>query len=97
MVSIKSPSSLKYGIIKIFLIRFSRASYRGLNVCEYYTDLRSFYSHFPEFLPKISSILLKDVKILNNSFVDFIFKDTKFFLIILLYFFAEISAKYFKV
>ena len=45
-----------------FRILFSRASYRGLNFCEYQTDLRYFYSHFPEILPKVSSISLKDVK-----------------------------------
>ena len=35
-------------------------------------SLRCFYSHFPEFLLKMSSILLKYVKIVNNSIVDFI-------------------------
>ena len=43
-----------------------------------------FYSHFPKILPNFSSILLKFVEILNNSVVDFIFKDTQALLIILI-------------
>ena len=35
------------------------------------------FFQFPEFLPKILSILLKFVKILKNSVVDLIFKDKK--------------------
>ena len=57
MVSLKSPSSVDYGMKK--------------NIHNY------FYSHFPEFSPKISSILLTNVKIVNNNTVDFIFKDKK--------------------
>ena len=42
------------------------------------------FSHFSEFLPKILSILVKYVKIVNNSTVDFIFKDKKVLLIVLI-------------
>ena len=45
-----------------------------------------FYSHFPEFLPKFSPILLKFVKIIKNSVVDFIFKDKQALLIVLIKF-----------
>ena len=48
---------------------------------------RCFYSHFPEFLPKFSSILLKFVIIFINSIVDFIFEDEKALLIVLISFF----------
>ena len=40
-------------------------------------QLRYFYSIFPEFLPKISSILLKYVKIVNNITFEFVFRDKK--------------------
>ena len=43
-----------------------------------------FYSHFPEFLPKFSPILLKFVIIFKNSVVDFIFEDKQAMLIVLL-------------
>ena len=45
---------------------------------------RCFYSHFPEFLPKFSSILLKFVIIFKNSFVDFNFEDEQALLIVLI-------------
>ena len=48
---------------------------------------RCFYSHFPEFLPKFSSILLKFVISFINSIVDFIFEDEKALLIVLISFF----------
>ena len=43
-----------------------------------------FYSHFPEFLPKLSSILVKFVIIFINSVVDFIFEDKQALLIVLI-------------
>ena len=43
---------------------------------------RCFYSHFPKFLPKFLSILLKFVEIFKSSVVDFIFKDKQALLII---------------
>ena len=49
------------------------------------TDLRYFYSYFPEVLPKIYLILLKYVKLVNDSVVDLIFKDKKVLLPILIY------------
>ena len=45
---------------------------------------RCFYSHFPEFWPKFSSILLKFVIVFKNSVVDFIFEDEQAFLIVLI-------------
>ena len=45
---------------------------------------RCFYSHFLEFLPKFSSILLKIVMIFKNSVVDFIFEDKQALLIVLI-------------
>ena len=46
---------------------------------------RCFYSHFPKFLPKFLSILLKFVEIFSkNSVVDFIFKDKQALLIFLI-------------
>ena len=39
--------------------------------------LDRFYTHFPEFLPKILSILVKYVKIVNNCTVDFL-RDKSF-------------------
>ena len=80
-----------------FRISFSRASYCGLKFCEYWNNLPYFYSHFPEFLPKFLSILLKYVKIVNNSTVDFISKDKKVYDYIDLIFLAKILAKYFKI
>ena len=47
-------------------------------------DSRCFYSHFPEFLPKFSSILLKFVIIFKNSVVEFIFEDEQALLIVLI-------------
>ena len=60
-VSLKIPSSAEYGIKISFWISFFRASCRGLNFCEYYTDFRYFYSHFPEFFPKNLSICYSDL------------------------------------
>ena len=55
------------------------------------------YSHFPDLLPKISSILLKSVKISINNTADVIFGDKKILLTFLIDFFlAKISDKYFK-
>ena len=45
---------------------------------------RCFYSHFPEFLPKFSSILIKFVTIFNNSVIDFIFEDEQALLLALI-------------
>ena len=45
---------------------------------------RCFFSHFSEFLPKFSSILLKFVIIFKNSVVDFIFEDKQALLIVLI-------------
>ena len=42
------------------------------------------FMKFSEFLPKISSILVKYVKIVNKNLVDFIFKDQRILLIILI-------------
>ena len=61
------------------------------------TNLPYFYSHFPEFSPKFSSILLKFAKIVNNSTIDFIFKDKKYCSFFGLNFLAKILAKYFKI
>ena len=59
---------------------------------------RCFYSHFPEFLPKFSPILLKFVKIFKNSVVDFIFKDKQALLFVLIKFlWSKILDKYFKI
>ena len=87
MISLKNPSSAEYGIKKIFRISFSRASYRVLKFYEYQMNLPDFYSHFPEFSLKISSILLSYVKIVNNSTVEFILNDKKVLLIISILFF----------
>ena len=43
---------------------------------------RCFYSHFPEFLPKFSSVLLKFAIIFKNSVVYFIFEDEQALLIV---------------
>ena len=40
-------------------------------------DLRYFCSNFPDILPKILSILLNYERIVNNSTVNFMFKDKK--------------------
>ena len=59
---------------------------------------RCFYSHFLEFLPKFSSILLKLVMIFKNSVVDFIFEDEQALLIVLIYFFLSKNLdKHFKI
>ena len=79
----KQPVQRRIWNKKIFCISFYRASYRGLNFCEYQNNLPYFYSHFPEFSPKISSILLNYIKIFNNSTLDFIQKDKNVLLIIL--------------
>ena len=47
------------------------------------------YSHFPEFLPIILSVLLRYVESVNNSVVDFIFKDKKVLLTIVIQFFGK--------
>ena len=39
--------------------------------------LRYFYSIFPKFLPKILSILLKYLKIVNKNTFEFVFRDKK--------------------
>ena len=56
-----------------------------------------FYSHFPEFSPKISSNLLNYVKIVDNGTVDFILKTKKFVNYFVLIFVAQTLAKYFKI
>ena len=56
---------------RLFLILLSRAKHRCFNFCEHYSDLRNFYSQFPECLTRISSILLKFVEIAKNCIVDF--------------------------
>ena len=45
---------------------------------------RCFYSHFPEFLPKFSSILLKFVIFFKNSVVNLFFEDEQAKLIVLI-------------
>ena len=45
---------------------------------------RCFYSHFPEFLPKVSSVLLKFAIIFKNSVFYFIFEDEQALLIVLI-------------
>ena len=50
---------------------------------------RCFYSLFPEFSPKFSSIVLKFNKIFENSVVDYIFKDKQALLIVLIQFFGK--------
>ena len=77
LVSIESLSSVEYGIKKIFLFSFLTGSYRGLNFWEKRVNSVDFYSHFSEFLNKISPILLKFVKIFQESDNDFIFRDKK--------------------
>ena len=67
-----------------FDFRFFTGSYRGLNFWEKLSEFRSFYSHFPEFLPKFSSIMLKYVKFVNNNTVDYIFRDKNVLLTILI-------------
>ena len=77
MVSLKSPSSVEYGIKKFFCASFSRTSYCGLK----FVKIRPIWVYFihilRNFLLKISSIFLKYVKIINNIIVDLIFKDKK--------------------
>ena len=89
LVSLESSSSVEYAIKKILLYSFFTGSYLGLNFWETWSEFRCFYSHFPEFLPKISSILLKYAKILNNSDVNFIFKDKKYCRLDLFKFFVK--------
>ena len=50
--------------------------------------LRYCYSHFPDILHKILSVLPKSVKIVNKSVVDLNFKDKKVSLTILIEFFG---------
>ena len=98
MVSLKSPSSVEYGIKKIF---FEFRILRELSIVE----ILRIIAGFPMFLftffgfsPNISSILLKIVKFFNNSTVNFIFRDRNssvdnFHLVFL----AKIMAKYFRI
>ena len=75
LVSLESSPSVEYGLKKIFFnFVFFTGSYRGINFWEKYSEFHYFYSHFQEFSPKISSILLKLDKIFKNSVVDFILK-----------------------
>ena len=64
MVSSESPSSVEYGIKKIFFIF---ASFQSVNDVKIFvkkqTDFRCFYSHFPELLAIFLSVWLKYVKI----------------------------------
>ena len=48
-----------------------------------------FFSHFPEFLPKIAPISLKYKQTDNDSPVVVIFKDEKMLFTILIYFFGQ--------
>ena len=88
ITSLKSPSSVEYGIKKII---WNFVFYRELSKLEFLwiiDEFPLFLFTFSRISSKISSILLKIVKIVNNSTVDFIFKDQKLFLTILNYFFG---------
>ena len=77
VVSLKSPSSVEYGNKKTFS---NFVFYRELSRFAVLWKLHGhplFFSHFPEFRPKILSILFKIVKIVNNSTVNFMFGDRK--------------------
>ena len=98
LVSSESSSSVEYGIKKIFLIFVFYRELSRFKLLRKLVNLRCFYSHFPELLPKFSPIFLKFVKIFKNSFVDFIFKDKQALLIVLIKFlWSKILDKYFKI
>ena len=83
---------------RFFKFSFSTGSYRGLNYEKSRVNSRCFYSLFPEFSPKFSSILLKFNKIFKNSVVDYIFKDKQALLIVLIQFFGKkFLDKYYKI
>ena len=98
VVSLKSPSSVEYRIKKIFL---NFGFYRELPIVKILRNIDEFPMFlflFSGFSLKISSILIKIGKIVNNSTVNFIFRDRKsgvdnFHLVFL----AKIMDKYFKI
>ena len=97
LVSSKSSSSVEYGIKKIFLIFVFYRELSRFKLLRKLVNSHCFYSHFPEFLPKFSPILLRFVKIFKNSVVYFIFKDKQAFLIVFIKFlWPKILYKYFK-
>ena len=105
VASLKSPSSLEYGIKKFFWISYFAGSYWGFEVIEGVIEVFWIIDWFPMFLltlsgisPKISSILIKIVKIVNNSTVNFIFRDRKSIVDnFYLNFLSKTLAKFFKI
>ena len=69
--------------------------YRGLNFRENRVNSVDFIHLFPEFLTKISPILIKHNKNFQENIVDFKFKDKIYCRQILLNFFATNSGKIF--
>ena len=74
---------------------FFTGSYRCLNFREFRMNLDVFDSLFPEFWPKISSVLLNFVKILKNSVVILIIKIL--FAMAIFFKFCQKLANYFKI
>ena len=77
LVSSESASSVGNGIKKIFLISVFYRELSRFKLLRKLVNSHCFYSHFPEFLTKISPILLKFIKIFKNSVVDFFLKTNK--------------------
>ena len=75
LVSLKSFSSVEYGIKKIFWFSFLTGRYRGLNFRENRVNSVDFIHLFSEFFIKIWRILMKFNKTFHENVVDFPFKD----------------------
>ena len=91
VVTLKSTSSLEYEIKKIFL---NFVFYRELSRFEVLRMVDEFLSPLltlSGISHKISSILLKIVKIVNNSTVYFVFKETKKVLLTILILFFRLK------
>ena len=88
VVSLKSTSSVEYGIKRLFWLSFSGASYFGLILWK--------LDRFALFLFTFSGIfaflsnVLRYVKIVKNGTVDFVFEDKKVLVTILFWYFGKI-------
>ena len=78
VVSFKSLSSVEYGIKKIFLNFIFYMELSRFEVLWIIDGFPLFLFTFSRISPKISSVLLKIVKVVNKSTVDFVFRDKQY-------------------
>ena len=96
LVSIESLPSVEYGIKKIFLILVFYRELSRFKLLRKKSEFSWFYSHFPEFLTKISLNLLKFVEVFKQVLLILFLKTKNIVVYFYLIFFVKNLSKYFK-